>query len=165
LDGDKPFYRSYVCADGKFVAVGALERPFFEALWKGLALGDVPDHMSAANWPQIGTQLAATFCTRTRDEWAALFQGTDACVTPVLDPTRSGMTPVHTLHWRLRAKKSPACGRRERLDFRLLVESVVDDQTDAATINRNVLPNSDRDVPCMNWRIAAEFSAVATRNP
>jgi alpha-methylacyl-CoA racemase len=86
LDGDKPFYRSYVCADGKFVAVGALERTFFEALWKGLALGDVPDHMDAANWPQIATQLEAAFRTRPRDTWATLFQGTDACVTPVLDP-------------------------------------------------------------------------------
>jgi alpha-methylacyl-CoA racemase len=86
LDGDKPFYRNYVCADGKFVAVGALERSFFQALWTGLALGDVPDHMNAANWPQIGTKLAAAFGTRPRDAWATLFQGTDACVTPVLDP-------------------------------------------------------------------------------
>jgi alpha-methylacyl-CoA racemase len=86
LDGDKPFYRNYVCADGKLIAVGALEPNFFEALWNGLALGDVPDHMNSANWPQIGTQLAATFGTRPRDEWAALFQGTDGCVTPVLDP-------------------------------------------------------------------------------
>jgi len=86
LDGDKPFYRNYMCSDGKFVAVGALERSFFEALWKGLALGEAPDHMSAANWPQIETKLAAAFCTRPRDEWAALFQGTDACVTPVLEP-------------------------------------------------------------------------------
>jgi alpha-methylacyl-CoA racemase len=86
LDGDKPFYRNYVCADGKLIAVGALEPNFFEALWKGLALGDVPDHMNSANWPQIRTRLAATFRTRPRDEWAALFQGTDACVTPVLDP-------------------------------------------------------------------------------
>ena len=86
LDGDKPFYRSYVCADGKFVAVGALENSFFEALWKGLSLGDAPDHMNAANWPQIETKLSAAFRSRPRDTWAAVFQGTDACVTPVLDP-------------------------------------------------------------------------------
>jgi alpha-methylacyl-CoA racemase len=86
LDGSKPFYRSYVCSDGKFVAVGALERGFFEALWRSLALGDVPDHMNTANWPQIESQLAAAFRGQPREHWAKLFQGTDACVTPVLEP-------------------------------------------------------------------------------
>jgi alpha-methylacyl-CoA racemase len=105
LDGSKPFYRNYVCADGKFVAVGALEPSFFEALWRGLALGDVPDHMSAANWPQIETKLAAAFRTRARDEWAALFQGTDACVTPVLEPDEIW----NDAHIRSR---HPSCGPR-----------------------------------------------------
>jgi alpha-methylacyl-CoA racemase len=86
LAGSKPFYRTYACADGKFVAVGALERAFFETLWRTLRLGDAPEHMRAANWPDIERQLAATFATRTRDAWAEAFAGTDACVAPVLDP-------------------------------------------------------------------------------
>lgn len=86
LAGDKPFYRTYACADGRFIAVGALERGFFEALWRTLDLGEAPDHMSGANWPQIERQLTATFLQKPRDEWAALFAGTDACVAPVLEP-------------------------------------------------------------------------------
>jgi alpha-methylacyl-CoA racemase len=86
LAGDKPFYRSYACSDGRFVAVGALERQFFEALWRKLDLGDVPDHMSRSAWPAIERTLSATFATRPRDAWAAFFAGGDACVTPVLDP-------------------------------------------------------------------------------
>jgi alpha-methylacyl-CoA racemase len=86
LAGDKPFYRTYACADGKFVAVGALERGFFEALWQRLGLGQPPDHMRVSNWPAIESKLAAAFAARPRDAWAALFSGSDACVAPVLDP-------------------------------------------------------------------------------
>jgi alpha-methylacyl-CoA racemase len=86
LAGEKPFYRTYACADGKFVAVGALERAFFEALWHTLGLGKTPDHMSVSSWPMIESKLTAAFAARPRDEWAALFAGTDACVTPVLEP-------------------------------------------------------------------------------
>lgn len=86
LAGDKPFYRTYACADGRYLAVGALERGFFENLWRVLDLGAVPDHMAAANWPAIERTLTETFLTRPRDEWAALFAGTDACVAPVLEP-------------------------------------------------------------------------------
>ena len=86
LVGDKPFYRTYACADGKFVAVGALERGFFVALWTKLGLGEAPDHMRASNWPMIAHRLGEIFLTRTRDDWAQFFLGTDCCVTPVLDP-------------------------------------------------------------------------------
>jgi alpha-methylacyl-CoA racemase len=86
LAGDKPFYRTYACADGKFVAVGALEQTFFEALWRQLGLSEPPDHLCVSNWPAIERQLAATFATRPRDDWARLFIGSDACVAPVLDP-------------------------------------------------------------------------------
>lgn len=86
LAGDKPFYRTYACADGRFVAVGALERGFFVALWQKLGLGVPPDHMAAANWPDIEAKLSAAFLTRSRDDWSAFFLGTDCCVTPVLEP-------------------------------------------------------------------------------
>lgn len=86
LGGGAPFYRSYRCADGGFVAVGALERGFFEALWRRLDLGDPPDHMRQDLWPEIARILAETFARAPRDHWTALFAGTDACVAPVLAP-------------------------------------------------------------------------------
>ncbi len=86
LAGSAPYYRCYPCADGKYVAVGALERAFFVTLWQMLELGDRPDHGDRANWPQIEDALGRAFLTRTRDDWAAHFAGSDACVTPVLSP-------------------------------------------------------------------------------
>jgi alpha-methylacyl-CoA racemase len=86
LAGSRPFYRTYACADGKFVAVGALERPFFDALWRKLELGETPDHMASAEWPGIEAKLSAAFASRARDDWAEFFAGSDACVTPVLAP-------------------------------------------------------------------------------
>lgn len=86
LAGNAPYYRCYACADGQFVAVGALERAFFETLWRKLDLGDAPEHADRRNWPHIERALGAVFLTRGRDEWAEIFAGSDACVTPVLAP-------------------------------------------------------------------------------
>lgn len=85
LDGAAHFYRTYTCADGKFVAVGAIEPQFYADLVKGLELTDLPPQMDAATWPEMTDRLAGIFTTRTRDEWAAHFADTDACVSPVLD--------------------------------------------------------------------------------
>ncbi len=84
LDGGAPFYAVYPCADGGFVAVGALEPPFFAALVAGLGVEPVGDQYDTATWPAQRTAIAAAFATRTRDEWAAVFEHTDACVAPVL---------------------------------------------------------------------------------
>lgn len=83
---DAPFYRTYACADGRFVAVGALERAFFEAIWRAVGTGDAPDHMNTANWPFIEETLGKAFKAQSRDHWASVFAGSDACVTPVLEP-------------------------------------------------------------------------------
>ncbi len=86
LDGGAPFYRAYACADGKFVAVGALEPQFFAALLRGLGLaeGQLPDRWRPEHWPAIAARFAAIFATKPRDAWAAIFAETDACVTPIL---------------------------------------------------------------------------------
>jgi len=86
LDGGAPFYDTYECADGRYVAVGAIERQFYDALVDGLGLAgeELPDRTDRAHWPALRARFAAVFATRTRDEWAAAFAGTDACVTPVL---------------------------------------------------------------------------------
>lgn len=85
--GSAPYYRCYRCADGRFVAIGPLERRFFENLWAGLDYSDPPpDHLDKKTWPAMTARFAATFASRNRDAWVAAFAGRDACVTPVLDP-------------------------------------------------------------------------------
>ena len=85
--GTAPYYRCYQCKDGKFIAVGALERKFFENFWAGLGYEDAPPpHLDRGVWATMTKRFTETFLTRTRDDWAAHFAGKDACVTPVLDP-------------------------------------------------------------------------------
>jgi len=86
LDGGAPFYDCYTCADGRFVAVAALEPPFYAALLDGLGLSeaDLPAQYDVAGWARLRQVFAETLAARTRDEWAAVFAGVDACVTPVL---------------------------------------------------------------------------------
>lgn len=96
--GTAPQYRCYACADGRFVAVGPLERRFFENLWRGLGYEEpVPDHLDRTAWPALAKRFEATFAERTRDEWAAHFAGLDACVSPVLDPDEAVDHP-HNRH-------------------------------------------------------------------
>jgi alpha-methylacyl-CoA racemase len=86
LDGGAPFYDTYECSDGRYIAVGALEPPFFSALAHGLGW-ELPadyDHRDPAGWPELRSRLTAAFLSRTRDDWAAGFAGTDACVSPIL---------------------------------------------------------------------------------
>lgn len=85
LDGGAPFYRCYTCKGGGFVAVGALEPRFYAALIAGLGLEpDEAPQYDLANWPVLEARFADLFARRTRDDWAAHFAGTEACVTPVL---------------------------------------------------------------------------------
>lgn len=94
LAGTAPFYRCYRCADGRYVAVGALERRFFEALWNGLGLaGPAPPHFDRQAWPAMTERFAAVFRQRTRDTWAGHFASRDCCVTPVLDPAEALVHP------------------------------------------------------------------------
>ena len=87
LDGGAPFYATYACADGRFIAVGAIEPQFYAQL---LALTGASDPAFARqwdrdDWPALKDKFAALFATRTRDAWCALLEGTDACFAPVLD--------------------------------------------------------------------------------
>jgi alpha-methylacyl-CoA racemase len=86
LDGGSPYYDTYTCADGRHVAVGALEPQFYAQLLAGLGLdpADLPAQTDTAGWPTLRALFTEAFATRTRDEWVAHFKGTDACVTPVL---------------------------------------------------------------------------------
>jgi len=86
LDSGAHFYEVYECADGKFLAVAAIEEKFYAELLRRLELdpADLPAQLDRARWPEAKEKLAARFKTRSRDEWAAIFAGGDACVAPVL---------------------------------------------------------------------------------
>ncbi len=85
LDTGAPFYDVYACADGAFLAVGALEEQFYAALLEGLGLADdpaLPDRRDPAAWPALRERFTQVFATRTRAQWWQVFAGTDACVAP-----------------------------------------------------------------------------------
>ncbi|GAA3772244.1 CaiB/BaiF CoA-transferase family protein [Streptomyces phyllanthi] len=85
LDGGCPFYGTYETADGGYMAVGALEQQFYEEFVELLGIGDrAPARKDVARWGELRETVAARFRTRTRDEWTAVFEGSDACVAPVL---------------------------------------------------------------------------------
>lgn len=86
LDGAAPFYRCYECADGRFIAVGALEPQFYAELITRAGLDDtcLQDQNNQSLWAQRTLDFAAHFLTKSRDAWAQIFEGSDACVTPVL---------------------------------------------------------------------------------
>ena len=94
LDGGAPFYRCYTCRDGRFVAVGALEPQFYAALIAGLGLTpDAAPQFDMSGWPALHARFSEIFATRDRDDWTRHFEGTDACVTPVLTPTEAARHP------------------------------------------------------------------------
>jgi alpha-methylacyl-CoA racemase len=95
LDGGAPCYDTYATADGGYVAVGALEPQFYAALLAslGLAGADLPAQLDPAGWPVLRERFATIFAQRSRDEWAAVFDGTDACVAPVLTPAEVARHP------------------------------------------------------------------------
>ncbi|MDT5023633.1 MAG: alpha-methylacyl-CoA racemase, partial [Micromonosporaceae bacterium] len=94
LDGAAPFYRTYATSDGQYLAVGALESQFYAALLARLGLdsADWPQY-DRSRWPAQRAALAAIFAGRTRAEWADLFDGVDACVTPVLSLAEAARHP------------------------------------------------------------------------
>jgi alpha-methylacyl-CoA racemase len=96
LDGGAPWYDTYATADGKFVAVGAIEPQFYQELRRRLGDDELPDaqqRLDPAGWPALRARLATIFAQRTRDEWCALLEGTDACVSPVLSLAEVGAHP------------------------------------------------------------------------
>ncbi|NXF46719.1 AMACR racemase, partial [Oceanites oceanicus] len=86
LDSGAPFYETYKTSDGKFMAVGAIEPQFYQQLIKGLGLDsdELPSQLSFSDWPKMKKKFASIFAQKTQAEWCSIFDGTDACVTPVL---------------------------------------------------------------------------------
>lgn len=100
LDGGAPFYRTYQTADGRYMAVGAIEPQFYAQLLAGLGLSadDLPPQRDQSAFPALHTLFAERFAEKTRDEWTQIFAGTDACVTPVLTWSEA----AHSEHLRAR---------------------------------------------------------------
>jgi alpha-methylacyl-CoA racemase len=86
LDGGAPYYDTYECADGRYVAVGAIEPQFYAAMIEGLGLdpATLPPQNDVGRWPELRALLTEAFAGRDRDHWAKVFADSDACVTPVL---------------------------------------------------------------------------------
>lgn len=99
LDGGAPFYRAYRTADDRFVAVGALEPLFYSRLVSGLGLveDELPNRFDRENWDDLGDRFALAFASRTSDQWQEEFDGTDACVTPILSMNEI-MDHAHNAH-------------------------------------------------------------------
>ena len=94
-DSGAPFYEVYETSDGRYMAVGALEPKFYVRLLAGLGITDVrvEDQNDTTWWPQLKDQFRAIFLTRPQDEWRAVFDRCDACVTPVLSWNEAALDP------------------------------------------------------------------------
>ncbi|CAH1796895.1 unnamed protein product [Owenia fusiformis] len=95
LDGGAHFYDTYKTKDSKFMAVGAIEPQFYEKLVKGLGL-DPDEAFQMNNFDEMRDKFSKIFATKTRDEWSAIFDDTDACVTPILEMDEAANHPHNT---------------------------------------------------------------------
>ena len=97
LDGGAPWYDSYRTRDGKYMAIGPVEGRFYAELLDklGLAGQELPAQYDRSGWPVLRRRFEAAFLTRTRDEWCAVFEGSDACWAPVLDFSEAPSHPQH----------------------------------------------------------------------
>ena len=116
LDTGAHYYEVYECADGKFLSVGAIEPQFYAVLLEKTGLADDAEFLQQndkAQWPHLKERLAEVIATKTRDEWAAIFDGTDACVAPILSLGEAPSHPHNVARGDLRrARRHRAAGAR-----------------------------------------------------
>ena len=96
LDGGAPFYDTYATADGRYMAVGALEPKFYAELLDRLGLDEagLPAQYDRSGWPELRARFTEAFAGRTQAQWVESFAGSDACVAPVVSP-RDAPTHPH----------------------------------------------------------------------
>lgn len=97
LDGGAHFYGCYECADGRHIAIGAIEPQFYRLLLDLCQIDDpaFADQWNKQAWPELREKLRRIFLRRSQDEWRALLEGTDACFAPVLDFDQAQAHPHH----------------------------------------------------------------------
>lgn len=95
LDGGAPYYGVYECSDGKWITIAPLEPQFFALFLEllGLPADHYPDRLDKAEWPAHRAEFAEIFLKKSRAEWCDLFEGTDICFAPVLDPKEAPQHP------------------------------------------------------------------------
>lgn len=122
LDGGAPFYRAYRCSDGEFFAVGAIEPKFFLNCLKllGLPAELAERQYDRDHWAEMAQTFARTFALRSREEWTAVFDGADACGSPVLTISESAADPhlVGRGTYRHDERQQPALAAAPRLSTR-----------------------------------------------
>lgn len=98
LDGGAPFYDTYECADGGYLAVGCIEPQFYAEFLKGIELdpAELPDQHDRSQWPAIKARFAEVLASKPRAHWEQVFDGTDACVAPILSPEEAVAHPANT---------------------------------------------------------------------
>ena len=85
-DSGAPFYDVYECSDGQWVSLGSVEKKFYAQALKILGLNELlADQWKKETWPMVKVNIGKKFKTKTRDEWARLFEGTESCFSPVLN--------------------------------------------------------------------------------
>lgn len=143
LDGGAPFYDTYACSDGRYVAVGALEPRFYAALLEGLDLDrdTLPDRDDPDQWPALRACFQERFAARTRQEWEETFTGTLACVTPVLDYAEAVDHP----HLRARGTHLEIAGVTQAAPAPRF------SRTPAARPTPPPVPGADRDAVLADW--------------
>jgi alpha-methylacyl-CoA racemase len=95
LDGGAHFYDTYETSDGKYISIGAIESKFYAELIAklGLASEDLGDQMDRSHWPKLKERFTELIKTKTREEWCAILEGTDACFAPVLSMAEAADHP------------------------------------------------------------------------
>jgi alpha-methylacyl-CoA racemase len=151
FDGGAPFYDTYETADGRYVAVGAYEPQFYAQLLAGLGLTDedLPGQNDRSRWHELRNRFTAVFAQRTRDEWTALFEGTDACVTPVLSPWEAHEHP----HNAARGVFTDVAGSRQPAPAPRLA------RTPGTTVDPAPAPGQDTTAALLSWGIHADAIA------
>ena len=98
LDTGAPYYDTYECADGRYVAVGSIEPQFYAELLEklGLDAAALPAQNDVTRWPELRAIFTTTFGAHDRDHWARIFADSDACVTPVLSFAEIETEPHNT---------------------------------------------------------------------
>jgi alpha-methylacyl-CoA racemase len=145
LDGGAHFYGCYVCSDGKFMAVGAIEPQFYAMMCDGLALDDEirNNQFDQAKWPLFKARMAGVFANKTQTHWTNKFEGSDACISPVEDMLSAADNP----HIKARgAMVSPGGVLQPAPAPRFA-------KTPTAISGPPPTPGADRDVVLRDWEI------------